>query len=176
MKAVLIDREGTLIVDPAFDRVDAVSKVSLLPQTIRGLSLLAQNGFGIIIITNQTNIAQNRITFEEFWQINDHVLDLLEPSGIKVLKTYVCPHNSTDNCGCRKPKPLMLKNAIKEFSLDRSQTYMVGDRLSDNEAGSNAGVKTILVKTGKQPVDTDGLNCSYVADELLNAAKYIVDH
>ena len=122
MKAVLIDRKGILIVDPPFDRVDAISKVSLLPHTIRGLSILAANGFSILIITNQTNIAQNRITMEEFWQINEHILGLLRPSGVKVLKTYVCPHNSTDICECRKPKPLMLEKAIKESGLDRSQT------------------------------------------------------
>jgi histidinol-phosphate phosphatase family protein len=176
MKVVLVDREGTLIVDPPDDRVDSISKVRLLPHTIEGLSLFANNGFSIIIITNQTNIAQNRITLEEFWQINDYVLALLKPSGIKVLKTYVCPHNSADNCECRKPKPLMLESAIEKFSLDRSQTYMVGDRLSDIEAGLNARVQTILVKTGKQPVDTDRLYGSYIADNLLDAANYIVAH
>ncbi len=176
MKAVLIDREGTLIVDPAFDRVDAFSKVSLLPQTIRGLSLLAANGFSIVIVTNQTNIAQGRITLEEFWQINEHVIDLLKPSGVRVLKTYVCPHNSTYNCDCRKPKPLMLEDAIKEFNLERSHAYMIGDRLSDIEAGLNARIKTVLVKTGKLPLDTSSVTSHYIADNLLDAAEYIVAH
>lgn len=176
MKAILMDREGTLIVDPSFGRVDAISKVRLLPGTIQGLSLLATNGFSIAIITNQTNIAQGRITLEAFWQINEYVLGLLKPSGIQVLKTYVCPHNSTDNCECRKPKPFMIDNAIEEFGLERSQTYMVGDRLSDIEAGLKAGVKTILVKTGKQAVDTSKATISFIADNLLDASSYIVVH
>lgn len=176
MKVVLVDREGTLIVDPPNDRVDSISKVRLLPHAIEGLSLFANNGFSIIIITNQTNIAQNRITVEEFWQINMRVLNLIKPSGVQVLKTYVCPHNSTDNCLCRKPQPLMLNNALKEFGLNSSLTYMVGDRLSDIGAGTAAGVKTILVKTGKQAVDMGEMTSTYQANNLLDAASYIVAH
>jgi D-glycero-D-manno-heptose 1,7-bisphosphate phosphatase len=172
MKAALLDREGTVIIDPDYDRVDSVEKIRLLPHTLNALTYLADHGFSIILITNQTNIAQGRITEEEFWKINDAVLRLLKPSGVKVLKTYVCPHDTDDNCDCRKPKPSMLLQAAEEFNLDSASTYMIGDRVSDIEAGVNAGMKAILVKTGKHSAASD--IATHTAVNLLEAVEHIV--
>ncbi|HKR81434.1 MAG TPA: HAD-IIIA family hydrolase [Candidatus Saccharimonadales bacterium] len=172
MKAVLMDREGTLIVDPPFDRVDALEKIRLLADTLAGLELLAKHGYGIIIITNQTNIVQGRITEQGFWDLHDEIIRLIEPSGINIFKTYVCPHNAEENCICRKPKPALLLNAIRDFDLTPGETFMVGDRDTDIIAGINAGTQTILVKTGKHP--TRSADACYIAENLLDAAKYIV--
>lgn len=171
MKVVLMDREGTLIVDPPFDRVDAPEKVQLLPHTLSALELLAGHGYGIVIITNQTNIAQGRVSEAGFWNLHGKVLELIKPSGITVLRTYVCPHSADEDCVCRKPKPALLLDAIREFHLVRQHTFMVGDRNSDVVAGINAGTKTVLVKTGKHPTVAEA---DYTAHNLLDAAQYIV--
>jgi D-glycero-D-manno-heptose 1,7-bisphosphate phosphatase len=176
MKAVLLDRDGTIIVDPPDDRVDSVEKIRLLPSTVPALLCLAKHGYGIIIITNQTNIAQGRITEPQFWFINSVIVAYLESSGISVLKTYVCPHGTQDDCACRKPKPQLLLQAALEFTLNPRDTYMVGDRLSDIEAANNAKMKAVLVKTGKFPVVTSTNNTTYTADDLLDAAEFIVSH
>lgn len=173
-KVVLADREGTLLVDPPNDRVDSLVKVKLLPKVREGLSKLAHNGYKIIIITNQTNIAQGRITQEEFWQINKKAVNLIEQSGIEVLKTYVCPHAADVGCDCRKPAPLLLEKAMEEFNLDRNNTFMVGDRDTDIGAGKKAGVKTILVLTGKHTVDVSTLHPSGVAKNFLDVANLIL--
>jgi D-glycero-D-manno-heptose 1,7-bisphosphate phosphatase len=174
-KVVLLDREGTIIVDPSYDRVDSPEKVKLLPNTLSAIKLLASHDYKIVIITNQTNIAQGRITEQGFWDINKLVLEKLKPSKIIVLKTYVCPHSVEESCLCRKPKPKMLLDAIAEFGLNPEETFMVGDRTSDIEAGKNAGTKTILVKTGKHKVTSD--DATYSASSLLEAAHYIIsDH
>lgn len=172
MKVALLDREGTVIVDPSFDRVDSIEKVSLLPQTIAGLGHLAANGYGAILVTNQSNIGQGRISEEEFWAINDHVLELIAPSGIKVLKTYMCPHCPGDGCACRKPEPGMLLNAISDFHLSVSEIPMIGDRQSDIDAGNRAGATPVFVQTGKRPVIPMG--SAYNASDLLDAAQFIV--
>ncbi|MGH7158370.1 MAG: D-glycero-alpha-D-manno-heptose-1,7-bisphosphate 7-phosphatase [Candidatus Saccharimonadales bacterium] len=172
MKAVLLDRDGTLIVDRIGDRVDAIEKVELLPHTLDALAHLATHNFGIIIVTNQTSIAQGRINEDDFWRINNHMLEQFEPSGIEVLKTFVCPHDNGAGCACRKPEPGLLVEAVPEFGLDSQGTYIVGDRLSDVRAGINAGIKTILVETGKFPVVAP--EATYTAPHLLDAAKYIV--
>jgi D-glycero-D-manno-heptose 1,7-bisphosphate phosphatase len=171
-KVVLLDREGTIIVDPSYDRVDAPEKIKLLSNTLPALKLLATHDYKIVIITNQTNIAQGRITEQEFWHLNDLVLEKLKPSGITILKTYVCPHAVDEKCECRKPKPKLLLDAIAEFELNPSDTFMVGDRATDIEAGINTGTKTILVKTGKHEVSTD--KATHTAPSLLEAAHYIV--
>jgi histidinol-phosphate phosphatase family protein len=172
MKVILLDREGTLIQDPNFDRVDAISKVKLFPETLPALKVLAENGFYAVIITNQTNIAQGRITEKEFWEINNHVTKLIKPSGIKILKTYVCPHGREENCNCRKPKPTLLQEAAKDFDFDLKASFMIGDRESDIEAGKNAGCKTILVATGKHP--TGNLNADFREKNLYEASHTVV--
>jgi D-glycero-D-manno-heptose 1,7-bisphosphate phosphatase len=173
MKAVFLDRDGTVIVDPPDERVDKIEKIELFPWTINAMSKLAELDFGAFFITNQAGIAEGRIDISEFNSINEKVLEMLEPSGIKILKTYVCPHGPDDNCDCRKPKPTMILQAAKEFDIDLANSYMIGDRESDILAAVNAGTKTILVKTGNSPVVTD--KADYMADDLLAAAQYIVN-
>jgi len=173
MKTVLLDREGTIIVDPPFDRVDAIEKAQLLPNTLAALHLLATHGYGIIIITNQTNIAQGRLSEQDFWNLHAHILKMIEPSSITILKTYVCPHSADAGCDCRKPKSALLVQALKEFNLNSAETYMVGDRDSDVMAGMSAGTRTVLVKTGKHPTTAVP---DYTAADLLDAAKHIVDN
>lgn len=174
MKIVLLDRDGTIIRDPEDERVDREEKIELFPDTIEALTFLAKNNFAVVLITNQAGIAEGRINTEEFSKINNKVVEMLSPSGIKILKTYMCPHVTQDGCMCRKPKPTMLLQAIKDFNLDPTNIYMIGDRESDIGAGINAGVKTILVKTANIPVTAE--QATYTAPNLLNAIEYVVKH
>jgi D-glycero-D-manno-heptose 1,7-bisphosphate phosphatase len=172
MKVALLDREGTVIVDPSYDRVDCIEKVRLLPYALEALGHLAAHNFAIIFITNQSSIGQGHITEDGFSQIHAAVLKMIKPSGINVLGTYVCPHGPSDNCACRKPQPTMLLEAADDYGFSLADTYMVGDRLSDISAGINAGAKTILVETGKRPVSSDEV--SFTAPNLLDAVRHIV--
>jgi histidinol-phosphate phosphatase family protein len=174
MKVVFMDRDGTLIIPPEDRRVDSPDKLKLFPDTIAALKVLADNDFSIVIITNQTGISEGRFTAEEYEQITAKLADMIAPSGIKILKTYTCPHRRVDECDCRKPKPKMLLDAAKAFDVQLAGSYMVGDRQDDIDIGNNAGTKTILVKTGDFPVAGD--DATFVADTLLDAAQYIVAH
>ena len=171
MKAVFLDRDGTVIVDPADERVDREDKIVLFPDTIEALKYLADHDFAVIFITNQAGIAERRITLQDFERINGKVLEMLAPSGVKILKTYVCPHGPDDHCECRKPKPSMLLEAAREFDIDLASSYMVGDRQSDIFAGINAGTKTILVKTANTPMEVE--EATYTAPNLLDAVRHI---
>ncbi len=174
MRVIFLDRDGTIIKDPEDERVDSEEKIELFSDSIEALKFLAENNFSVVFITNQAGIAEGRINEQDFQRIQNKVLEILSPSGVKVLKTYMCPHVSEDKCECRKPKPTMLLEAIKEFNLDPKDLYMVGDRESDINAGINAGVKTILVKTANINVVADQAN--YTAPNLLDAVKYAVLH
>ena len=174
MKVVLLDRDGTTICEPPDDRVDSLEKIKLFPATIEALTFLANNNFSIVLITNQAGIAEGRISESDFEPINSKVIEMLAPSGAKILKTYMCPHGPEDNCVCRKPKPTMLFQAAQEFDIDLSNTFMIGDRETDVQAGINAGTKTILVKTARIPVISDA--ATYQATNLLDAARYVVEH
>ncbi len=148
--------------------------IKLFPDTLQALKHLADNGFEVIIITNQAGIAEGRIDAQDFERIHGKVLEMLAPSGVKILKTYMCPHSSDDNCDCRKPKPTMLLQAAKEFGIDLPGSYMVGDRGSDIIAGENTGTKTILVETARIPVIAP--NATYTAPNLLDAMRYVTQH
>ncbi len=174
MNAVFLDRDGTIIVDPPDLRVDRIDKIHLFPHTMEDSRLLATLDYAVIEVTNQAGIAEGRLNREEFQVINNKVLEILESCGVKVLKTYYCPHAPVDNCDCRKPKPTMILQAAKEFGINLSESYLIGDRLSDIQAGLSAGTKTILVQTGNTPVSSP--EATFTAENLLEAVRYIHTH
>ncbi|MDB5245117.1 MAG: hydrolase, HAD-superfamily, subfamily [Parcubacteria group bacterium] len=174
MKVILLDRDGTIIRDPEDERVDTEGKIELFPDTIEALTYLADNDYSIILITNQAGIAEGRINLEDFKRIQAKILEMLSPSGVQVLKTFLCPHGPDDTCDCRKPKPTMILEALKEFNLNPEELYMIGDRESDIMAGINAGTKTILVQTANVPIVAK--QAIYTAPNLLDAVKYAVSH
>ena len=175
MKAVFLDRDGTVNAGvPKYERVDSSDKVEILPNSIDALTLLAKMDYGVLFVTNQAGLAEGLISQEKFDAINNKVITEIASSGIKILKTFVCPHGENDNCECRKPKPKLLLDAAKEFGIDLSKSWMIGDRSSDVMTGVNAGVKSILVKTGVPTVESD--QAVYTAPTLLEAIRYIAEH
>lgn len=172
MKAVFLDRDGTVNVGtPTYERVNSLDKVELLPNTLEALQLLSKLNYYVFFITNQAGLAEGLITEVEFDEINDKVLALVGPSGIKIEKTFVCPHGEDSRCECRKPKPGLLLNAAREYDIDLSQSWMIGDRPSDVMTGVNAGTKTILVKTGVPTVESHEATKTFPS--LLEAVEYI---
>ena len=174
MKAVFLDRDGTITVGtPTYERVDSISKVELLPNTLEALKLLVTLDYGVFFVTNQAGLAEGLITLDQFNEINNKVLELIAPSGITILKTYLCPHGDGATCDCRKPKPKLLQDAAKEFGVDLAESWMIGDRLSDVMTGVNAGTNSILVKTGVPTVESD--EAVFTAPSLLEAVQYIAE-
>jgi D-glycero-D-manno-heptose 1,7-bisphosphate phosphatase len=171
MNVVFLDRDGTVIVDPPDERVDREDKIELFPDTLAAMDYLAEHNFAVIFITNQAGIAEGRINNRDFERIHNKVLEMLAPTGIKTLKTYMCPHGPDDGCSCRKPKPTLILQAAKEFDIDLPNTFMMGDRQSDIMAGVAAGTKTILVKTANVPVTS--VQANFTATTLLDAVKYV---
>lgn len=174
MKAVFLDRDGTVNEGtPTHERVDSLEKVKLLPNTLEALRRLARMDYAVFFVTNQAGLAEGLITWDKFSAINDKVLDLLKPSGIKVRGTYVCPHGEDSQCDCRKPKPKLLQDAAQEYGIDLARSWMIGDRPSDVLTGVNAGTKTILVKTGVPTVESK--EATATLPSLLEAVAYIAE-
>ncbi len=175
MKAVFLDRDGTIIVDPPDLRVDRISKIHLFPDVFKAMKRLAGLNYKVFIVTNQAGIAEGRITEADFHRLNDILMELLEPTGVKIAKTYFCPHAQDGNCDCRKPKPKLLLDAATEFKIDdMANSYSIGDHESDIQAGIAAGTKTILVKTGNHEVTST--EADHTAADLLEAVEYIAAH
>lgn len=172
MKTVLLDRDGTLIIDPEDLRVDSIDEIELFSDSIEALKYLAEHGFNVIIITNQAGIAEGRFSEEKFWEIHHEVLAMLATSGVKILKTYMSPYGKDVVNQWRKPGPGMLLQAARDFGLNLSETYLIGDNRSDIQAGINAGSKTVLVKTANYNVEAP--EADYTAPHLLDAVQYVV--
>lgn len=174
MKAVFLDRDGTINAGiPKYERVDSVDKVELLPNVIEDLHLLATLDYAVFFVTNQAGLAEGLITRADFDAINNKVLEFIQPSGVKIIETYVCPHGEREECECRKPKPGMLQQAAKKYGINLSASWMLGDRLTDIQTGINAGTKTILVLSGS-PVEAP--EATYTAKDLLDAIQCIANN
>lgn len=177
MKTVFLDRDGTVIIDPKDERVDTVEKIELFPDTIESLKLLAENNIGVVFITNQAGIAEGRINEDDFWRIQNEVLHRLEPSGVKVLKTYMNGETAGPNATeWRKPGPKMLLQAAEDLHLNLAEIYMVGDSESDIQAALNAGCRGgVLVETATNKIVLSE-DAVYSAPHLMDAVKFIIEH
>src|SRR3989344_4804123 len=172
---IFLDRDGTLIAEPEDEVIDSIQKVLILPNTIPALKLLVKNKFRLFIVTNQIGISQGRLTIKQFHDINDYIIRKLEREGIRIEKTFFCPHGPNDNCSCRKPKPGMLEEAKKMYGLNLKEAWMIGDRQTDIQLGKIVGCKTILVLTGKCSLQkAKAEKPDFIGKDLLDAVKYII--
>lgn len=169
--AVFFDRDGTLIDDIGY--LSDPEGVYFYPGVIEALKRLRERGYLLVVITNQSGIGRGYFDEETALAVNLSMLRMLEEKGVGLSAVYYCPHHPDEGCGCRKPGILMLKRAIEELGIDGSLSWVVGDMDKDVRAGMKAGLRPILVETGKPdkgdpPADVK--RCGSVAD----AVNYIL--
>jgi D-glycero-D-manno-heptose 1,7-bisphosphate phosphatase len=151
------------------------------------LRLLQDNKFKLIVVTNQAGIAKGYYSENDVEVLHAFLKDWLEKEGIFLDGIYYCPHGDDDNCNCRKPKPGLIMQAMKDHELDPAQCWMIGDKLSDIEAGTAAGLKTVLVLTGYGRSENKKLKTmiknqnqdsipTLIGKDLLVAARKILHH
>ena len=180
--AVFLDRDGTLNIDPGY--LGNPDDVQLLPKVGEGLSLLKKtHSFLLVVVSNQSGIARGLITKEQVDSVNSRINILLKDYKVEIDAFYYCPYhpdfNDSQSTICRKPSPEMVLKAAEDFNIDLSKSYLIGDSVSDVLCGINAGIKTILVKTGG---GEDSLSIlqnennfpSFVADNFFDAANFII--
>ena len=182
--AVFLDRDGTINIDYGY--VYQKDKLRFIDGSIEALRLLQQNGYLLIIVTNQSGIARGYYSKEDFLELNEWMLSDLKKKGIKIAKVYYCPHHPNGkiekykmDCNCRKPKLGMYEEAIKDFDIDLSQSYAIGDKIRDSAICENTSCRGYLISSLEKENIVDGVksgkyrNTEY-AEDLLTAAKKIV--
>src|SRR5579872_4662776 len=146
-KAVFLDRDGTLIVEKNY--LHRPEEVEVFPGAGPALKKLADAGFKLVIVTNQSGIGRGYYTLSDAERVNDKVAQELARDGVRFAQTYIAPEAPDQPSRGRKPSPQFLFDARDEFNLTLAECFMVGDKLIDLECGWNAGVKkSILVRTG----------------------------
>ena len=151
-KAIFLDRDG-VINKKRDDYVKSINELEIFPDIGEGILNLKKMGFLIIVITNQSIINRKIITVEELEKIHLSIQNNLKKKSCIIDRFYFCPHTPNENCNCRKPKSGLLLQAITDFSINSSESWMVGDCLIDIQAGEKVGCKTILLKDNMSFLD-----------------------
>ena len=145
-KAIFLDRDG-IINEEIGDYVKRFEDFKLLPHLAETLKNYQSQGFLIIVITNQGGLAKGLYNLTELNKMHQYFLTEMEKEGVTIAEIYFCPHHPdfNGNCLCRKPGSLLVEKAMARFNIDPKQSYFIGDRPRDAEAGEKVGVKGILV-------------------------------
>ena len=157
-KIAFFDRDGVINRDLGY--VHKKKDFILEPGIEEFLKRVQENGFLIVVVTNQSGIERGYYTASHFYKFTNWYTDCLKKSGIRIAMTLFCPHmpaeNSEKNCPFRKPNPMMINVALKYYNADAKKCFLVGDNISDLRAAQNAGVKTtFLYRNPSELVATD---------------------
>ncbi len=187
-RAVFLDRDGTLIAERRY--LNQIDQIEVLPGALEAVRRLNQAGLLAIVATNQSALARGLLTHERLERIHYELARRFRAGGARLDAFYHCPHHpdfasgaGLGECNCRKPNPGMLLKAAKEFNLDLSRSFAVGDRMRDVEAGRRAGCRSVLVKTGYGAEEVQALSRDpsgwslpdHIAPDLLAAVDWILE-
>lgn len=177
-RAVFLDMQGTLGGDAFGD----IRDFTFFPFAIAAIRLLNESGVLAIVITNQTRISRGLLTIEFFWDRIGSLRDELGASGAHLDAVYCCPHQDSDNCNCKKPKPGLVLQAQRDHHLDLESCYVVGDLgKGDMTLARSVGCKAVLVLTGAGETSLGefrhtwaDISPDFVAEDVLAAVKWIL--
>jgi len=174
-KYVLLDRDGVINAERG-DYTTTIDEWEWATGALKGLRILTEHGYGIIVVTNQSCIAKGRQTEEGLAVLNRYMIDTARSHGGDIFRVYHCPHYPPEECDCRKPKPGMIIEAARDFDFDLSSTFFVGDTARDMEAGNRAGTRTILIEGLGTLRDSNlaAIPAEFRAGDLVEAAAILL--
>jgi D-glycero-D-manno-heptose 1,7-bisphosphate phosphatase len=176
--AVFIDRDG-VICENRDDHVKSWSEFNFIPGSVEALAALSRARMPLYIVTNQAIIGRGMVSRRNLDVIHEKMIDVFHGSGVKIESVLVCPHHPDDKCPCRKPEPGLLTDVAFRNKISLQRSFMIGDSLTDVEAGARAGCTTILVRTGRGGAAIPGIDGAefrpdFVADDLVDAAIWVL--
>lgn len=183
-KAIFLDRDGTINEYVGFLRKE--EDFRLIPGVSEAIKKINNSGYLAIVVTNQPVIARGEVTEEELEEIHKKMETLLGLDGAYIDDIYYCPHHPDKGfegeipelkieCDCRKPKTGMLEKAAREHNIDLSSSIMIGDSTLDIKMAENAGMQSILLKTGQKGEDGKyDVSPTLIAEDLNDAINKII--
>jgi D-glycero-D-manno-heptose 1,7-bisphosphate phosphatase len=171
-RAVFLDRDGVVnravVVDGRPYPPASLEQLELLPGVPDAIASFRKSGFRVIVVTNQPDVGTGRQAREVVQAMHDSLRECLTLDDI-----YACYHTDQHACACRKPKPGMLLDAAQKWAVQLQESFMVGDRWRDIEAGHRAGCKTILVQGEEAYREPAARNPNWIVRSLLEASRII---
>lgn len=183
-KAIFLDRDGTI--NEYVDFLRKEEDFRLIPGVSEAIKKINNSGYLAIVVTNQPVIARGEVTEEELEEIHKKMETLLGLDGAYIDDIYYCPHHPDKGfegeipelkieCDCRKPKTGMLEKAAREHNIDLSSSIMIGDSTLDIKMAENAGMQSILLKTGQKGEDGKyDVSPTLIAEDLNDAINKII--
>ncbi len=138
---LFIDRDGTLIEEPADQQIDSLEKFKLYPDVIPALLDLSRAGYSLVMVSNQDGLGTAANPQEKFAMIQELLLTILKSQGIEFAEILICPHTSIEGCRCRKPQTQLVKHYLAANEMDRERSYVIGDRPTDLDLAENMGLR-----------------------------------
>lgn len=181
--AVFLDRDGTLLEEANY--IAELERLVFFPYSADAVRLLNRAGLAVVVITNQAGIARGIVEESFVGEAHAAITGQLAEAGARVEAYYYCPHHPQGiveryrrACDCRKPQPGMLRRASEELGLDLAASFVVGDKLTDIEAGHAVGARGVLVRTGygrkEEALPDRRVQPDAIVDNLMGAVSWIL--
>lgn len=164
---VFLDRDGTLNEEPPGEQVDSLDKIRLIPGVIPALLDLKRAGFTFVMVTNQDGLGTVSLPSDKFEAAHQFILALFASQGIEFDAVFICPHFLREHCACRKPKIGLVQNYVHAHPIEKTRSYMIGDRDTDLEFAGNLGIQGLRVRNGGTAEET----WPAIALRILGAAR-----
>jgi D-glycero-D-manno-heptose 1,7-bisphosphate phosphatase len=171
-KAVFLDRDGTVIIDKIY--LNDPNGVEYFPRVFEAMQMLRDAGYVFVIVTNQSGVPRGLVQIENIDKIHHVMAKDAAKHDLKYAGFYYAPYSVESNHPMRKPNTGMLDAAARDLGIDLSQSWMIGDRMSDVEAGHRAGTKSILLKGVEETSPAEWRAPEYRCTDLYEAANFIV--
>jgi histidinol-phosphate phosphatase family protein len=173
-KAVVLDRDGTIAPDVPY--CSRPEDFNLFPEVPEAIAVLNNEGFKVVVVTNQSGLARGYFKEETLSQIHHKMEAELAGQNAKLDGIYYCPHHPDDGCDCRKPNIALFLKAVEDINIDYKSSYVIGDMELDIIAGKKMGCKTILINHGNGNSVRHTTKPDYVASDMLDAANWILSN
>lgn len=176
-KVIFLDRDGVINRERGNGYVDHWNQFRFLPGSLKALRLLNENGYKVIVVSNQAGVAKGFYSLKELTAMTKRMKQAIVMHGGRLDAVYYCPHKVEDRCSCRKPKTGLFRKAQRRFGIRFKETFVVGDSLRDIAAGKSLRCKTILVLSGREELSRRFLwdvQPDAVRKNLLEAVRWIL--
>jgi imidazoleglycerol-phosphate dehydratase/histidinol-phosphatase len=153
-RIVFLDRDGTLNEETPDEQIDSLEKIRLMPGVVPALLELKAAGFAFVMVTNQDGLGTPSFPQDHFDRAHRFILDVFSSQGIEFEAVCICPHFKREDCACRKPKTGMVREFLAAQTIDKTRSYMIGDRDTDMEFAANLGVQGLAVRLHGETEET----------------------
>ncbi|HWW21497.1 MAG TPA: HAD family hydrolase [Steroidobacteraceae bacterium] len=171
-RAVILDRDGTMVVDRQY--LSDPDGLMFLPGAAEGLRSIYEQGYRLIVITNQSGVGRGMFSIQTVRQMNVRLMEMVRQAGARLEGVYYCPHRPEEHCSCRKPGTQLMRDAASELGFEPRRAIVIGDKISDVEFGRQSGATTMLIAPDPASAQARSAHPDYAVRDLREAATILL--